>query len=268
MIEMRTRYERERGYSRLNATARVCQDVVLSKIAASSMSRNVTVKGGVLMCGLSGNSRRATRDIDLDFVCYSISDDSIRSFVRILSDVDDDVSLYTDGSIEELSQQDYRGKRVHLKVRDESASFSTKLDLGVHADLSVEQDERWFDVLQSDEGVCLLANSKEQMFSEKLKALLRHGVRSTRFRDLYDMYYIGHRGDLDRKRLIGYIEAHIIGNPDMWDDDMAGVIARAERTLSNRQFLDRMESSHRDWLGKSVEEVASWLLRFLGTLRE
>ena len=31
--EMRARYEREEGYSRLNATARVCQDVILSKLA-------------------------------------------------------------------------------------------------------------------------------------------------------------------------------------------------------------------------------------------
>lgn len=35
--EMRARYEREEGYSRLNATARVCQDVILSKLAASSI---------------------------------------------------------------------------------------------------------------------------------------------------------------------------------------------------------------------------------------
>lgn len=62
--EMRVRYEREEGYSRLNATARVCQDVILSKLAISSMRDRVTVKGGVLMCALSGRSRRATQDID------------------------------------------------------------------------------------------------------------------------------------------------------------------------------------------------------------
>lgn len=33
--EMRALYERE-GYPRLNATARVCQDVILTKLAAST----------------------------------------------------------------------------------------------------------------------------------------------------------------------------------------------------------------------------------------
>lgn len=43
--EMRARYEREEGYSHLNATARVCQDVILSKLAVSSMHDRVTSKG-------------------------------------------------------------------------------------------------------------------------------------------------------------------------------------------------------------------------------
>lgn len=36
----------EEGYSASNATARVCQDVILSKLAASGMRDRVTVKGG------------------------------------------------------------------------------------------------------------------------------------------------------------------------------------------------------------------------------
>lgn len=38
------------------------------------------------------------------------------------------------------------------------------------------------------EGVCLLANSKEQVFAEKLKSLLRHGIRTapeTRFMERF-----------------------------------------------------------------------------------
>ena len=194
LSELRARYEREEGYSRLNATARVCQDVILAKLASSGMRDWVTVKGGVLMCALSGSSRRATQDIDLDFVRYPMTDASIRSFVSALSSLDDGVAVRIAGEIEELSQQDYKGRRVNLKISDGRSTFDTKLDLGVHASAVMEQDELWFDVAYRQEGVCLLANSKEQVFVEKLKSLLRHGIRSTRYRDLYDMYYIGHRG--------------------------------------------------------------------------
>ena len=265
--EMRARYEREEGYSRLNATARVCQDVILSKLAASSMRDRVTVKGGVLMCALSGSSRRATQDIDLDFVRYPMTDASIRSFVSALSNLGDGITVRIAGEIEELSQQDYKGRRVNLKISDGRSAFDTKLDLGVHASAAMEQDELWFDVAYRQESICLLANSKEQVFAEKLKSLLRHGIRSTRFCDLYDMYYIGHRKDLDRERLARYIDETIVEDQDMWDESIEGVVRRVERTLSNRQFLARMKSSHRDWIGRSTDEVTRWLPRFLGSLR-
>lgn len=127
--EMRARYEREEGYSCLNATARVCRDVILSKLAASGMRDRVTVKGGVLMCALSGSGRRATQDIDLDFVRYPMTDASIRSFVSALSNLGDGVTVRIAGEIEELSQQDYKGRRVNLKVSDGRSTFDTKLDL-------------------------------------------------------------------------------------------------------------------------------------------
>lgn len=265
LSEIRRHYISE-GYSELNASARTCQDVVLAKIAASPHKVNVTVKGGVLMCAISGSKRRATQDIDLDFVRYPISDEAIRSFIRTLSSVGDGIFMEIVGGIEELSQQYYKGKRVRIKVSDGSISLESKLDLGVNASLTMEQDECWFDIAQSDEGISLLGNSKEQIFVEKLISLLRHGIRSTRFRDLYDMYYIGHAASLDRPRLKRYIKSEIIDDPDMWDDSIEGIATRIGRTLSNRQFIARMKTSHRDWIGKSAEEVARWLPPFLRRL--
>lgn len=82
------------------------------------------------------------------------------------------------------------------------------------------------------------------------------------------MYYIGHRNDLDGKRLARYIGETIVNDPDMWDRSMEDIVARVERTLSNRQFLARMESSHRDWIGKSAKEVVRWLPGFLRSLHQ
>ena len=39
----------DEGYTELLAEARVCQDIVLKAISESSMNRNVTIKGGVVM---------------------------------------------------------------------------------------------------------------------------------------------------------------------------------------------------------------------------
>ena len=59
------------GFGDDNAEAKVCQDVVLKAIAESGMDHNITVKGGVVMRSITGNIRRATQDMDLDFIRYS-----------------------------------------------------------------------------------------------------------------------------------------------------------------------------------------------------
>ena len=74
-------------YSAANASSRACQDVLLSKIAKSQLSKNVTIKGGVIISHLSKDKRRATRDFDLDFIRYSLDDDSIRQFIDKLDSV-------------------------------------------------------------------------------------------------------------------------------------------------------------------------------------
>ena len=78
MIEV----EIENGYGDTNAQAKVCQDIILKAISSSSLSRNVTIKGSVVMRSKTGNIRRATQDLDMDFIRYSLADEAIDSFIR------------------------------------------------------------------------------------------------------------------------------------------------------------------------------------------
>ena len=97
------------GYDEANAEAKVCQDIVLMLISQTSLSRNITVKGGVVMRSISHDARRATQDIDLDFIRYPLQDEAIRAFIDKLNSVGV-VSIRMTGKIEELNQQDYHGK--------------------------------------------------------------------------------------------------------------------------------------------------------------
>ncbi|MDO5572475.1 MAG: hypothetical protein Q4G60_00680 [bacterium] len=109
------------GYSIQDARARVCQDIVLKAIATSNLSRNVTIKGGVVMRSKTCNVRRATQDIDIDFIRYSLSDQSIIRFIQII-DCLPDISIKCTGEIIELNQQDYHGKSVRVLIQDRDGS--------------------------------------------------------------------------------------------------------------------------------------------------
>ena len=200
------------GYSQVNAEAKVCQDIVLKAISESSLSRNVTIKGGVVMRSITGDSRRATQDMDLDFIRYSLSDDSIQAFIQKLNCLDG-ITIQIDGPITELSQQEYHGKRVMVTIKDDTEhSFTSKIDLGVHKQVQIEQDEYCFDVCLDDVGASLLINSKEQIFTEKLRSLLRFGPLSTRYKDVFDLCYLS---DLvDRERLMACMNTYF---PRSWN---------------------------------------------------
>ena len=65
---------KKQGYGDADAQAKLGQDIILKAISEGGMARNATIKGGVVMRSISGDSRRATQDLDLDFIRYSISD--------------------------------------------------------------------------------------------------------------------------------------------------------------------------------------------------
>ena len=212
------------GYMDENAEAKVCQDVVLKALSESSLSRNATIKGGVVMRSISHDVRRATLDMDIDFIRYSLSDESIRLFIQKL-DCLEDIHIRQTGVITELKQQDYHGKRVFVEITDNTGdSIESKIDLGVHKNLSIEQEEYCFDIACFDEGANLLINSKEQMFTEKLRSLLKFGPNSTRFKDIFDMCYLSDL--LERDKLMTCLDTFIFSDPGMRENSMQDVCRR------------------------------------------
>lgn len=66
------------GYELDDAISKVAQDIILLKISKSKFKNHITIKGGVVMHSISNSIRRATRDLDLDFIKYSLEDNSIK----------------------------------------------------------------------------------------------------------------------------------------------------------------------------------------------
>lgn len=257
---------RDAGYSERNADARVCQDVVLKAIERSNLGRNVTIKGGVVMRSITGNVRRATEDLDLDFIRYSLEDDSIRYFISKLNCLDGIKIEIKDNKIEQLSQQEYSGKRVYVVIKDNDGnSIESKIDLGVHTNMKIEQDAYCFDVCMDDEGVSLLINSCEQIFAEKLRTLLRFGPLSTRYKDIFDLCYL--KDHVNMSKLVECIKVYIINEPTMRETDMKSVQKRVSITFSNRQFRKNVENSgDRNWLQIDVGIAFGMILEFLETV--
>lgn len=265
--EMRQNYINE-GYDFLDASAKVCQDILLAKISKSALNRNITIKGGVVMHNISKDSRRATRDLDLDFIKYSLDDKSIKNFIEKLNYPQTDISINIIGKIEALSHQDYNGKRVYIEVKDKKHNkIETKLDIGVHKNFDIEQDEYCFDLNNINESVTLLINSKEQIFTEKLKSLLKFGFVSTRYKDIFDFYYLINNESLSKDKLLKCFDTFIFSDETMKENNLEDIFNRLKRILHNKNYLRNLNTAKNNWLELPIEEVIKSVLDYFETLQ-
>lgn len=258
---------RKEGYRGAYAEAKVVQDIVLKAIEMSSLGQNVTVKGGIVMRSITGDKRRATRDMDFDFIRYSLDEDSICHFIDRLNSIDG-IRIAKDGEIEELSQDEYDGKRVHILLEDDYGhTLKGKIDLGVHSNLDIKQEEYCFDILFSEDGASLLMNSKEQVFTEKLRSFLKFGSFSTRYKDIFDMYYLSTSG-LDIPNLSKCLDYYIFSDDKMRERNLSDIIKRVEHTFENPGYMKRLQESERaDWLEAGTEKATVALVAFLSSLK-
>ncbi len=255
------------GYDYTYASSKVCQDIILFKISNSSFKNHITIKGGVVMHFISKDIRRATRDIDLDFIKYSLDDDSIKNFIDKLNGASDNIEIKINGPIKKLHHQDYDGKRVNIKLADSfGTSINTKLDIGVHKQFDIEQDEYSFSLDIFNQNTNLLINSKEQILTEKLKSLLKLGFRSTRYKDLFDFYYLINIAGIDKSKLKRCLEILIFNDPNMKENNISDIISRLNQILSSKRYLITLNNPKVNWLNIPIQEVINNVLQYFNNL--
>lgn len=258
----------ENGYEEIDAIAKVCQDIILIKISKSGFKEHITIKGGVVMHNISKDKRRATRDMDMDFIKYSLDDNSIREFIDKLNKVNDGINIDIIGNITKLHHQDYNGKRVNIKLSDEfNNKIDSKLDIGVHKKFDVDQDDYCFDLSVINQNISLLINSKEQIFVEKLKSLLKFGVRSTRYKDIFDFYYLINYEKLDTKKLLKYIDILIFKDYLIEEKTVDDIINRIALVLSNRRYSNMLSLADNNWLEIPTDKVIESVLNYFESLK-
>lgn len=259
----------DEGYELNDARSKVAQDVVLTKICKSNFKNHITVKGGVVMHSISNSIRRATRDLDLDFIKYSLEDDSICEFIKKLNSVNDNINIQIVGNITELSHQDYNGKRVNIKLIDEfNYTIDAKLDIGVHKLFELEQDDYYFNLDALGEGISLLINSPEQIFTEKLKSLLKLGFRSTRYKDLFDFYYLIDNNKLDENKLLKTFKIIIFDDETMKEETIGNIISRLESIFNSKIYRSNLSNPKVNWLDISIDDAITKVLDYIYELEK
>ena len=88
---------------------------------------------------------------------------------------------------------------------------------------------------------------------------------STRYKDIFDLCYLADHVEKDRlERCLG---TYIFKDPGMRENNMKAVLARVNRTFSDRLYRQQIErSSRHNWLGIKVTDAFAKIIAFLEAL--
>lgn len=152
-------------------------------------------------------------------------------------------------------------RRVYVKIEDEHGfKIQSKIDLGVHNRLGIEQEVYCFDIAYDNEGASLLINSNEQMFAEKLRSLLRFGPLSTRVKDVFDLYYL--KDYVDMEKLQAALDEYIFRDEKMREKQGSDIVKRLTRTFKDKEYVSYLEKSDKRWIDEEISGVLNGLLEF------
>lgn len=209
------------GYSDELASSKVSQDLILTAIANSKYNQNITIKGGVVMHNLSNDKRRATRD--LDFIKYSLDDKSIKNFINELNKSINYINFEIIDEIVPLHHQDYKGKRVFLKIKDNYKNeIGTKLDIGVHKLFQLEQEQYMF-----------------------------------------DFYYLIDNELLNKEKLEKCFKILIYDDKSINVNNVKDLISQFEKITSSRLYKINLNNPKYNWLDKNIDDVIDKIKDYL-----
>lgn len=90
-------------------------------------------------------------------------------------------------------------------------------------------------------------HSKEQLFAEKLRALVKFGTFSGRVKDIFDLCYLSDY--VDKERLMKCLKTYILDDKEMFENNIEDVRRRIKKIFTDRDFSKAVENSGKDnWL--------------------
>ena len=112
-----------------------------------------------------------------------------------------------------------------------------------------------------DDNISFLVNPKEQIFVEKLIPLLKFGPLSTRYRDIFDIYWLITEGNLDKKLISDYMKI-LIFDAEIEINNKEDISNIIYLVLSDNMFIQNL-SNNNNWTGQSITNILETIKKYI-----
>ena len=102
---------------------------------------------------------------------------------------------------------------------------------------------------------------------EKIKSLLKFGIATTRYKDIFDIYYLMNIDSFDKARFLRYLDKMIFSDSLIEENNIYDVINSLEFILSNDKFKSMINMVNNTWLLISIDDVIGYILKLLKSFK-
>lgn len=102
------------------------------------------------------------------------------------------------------------------------------------------------------------------MFTEKLRSLLKFGIFSTRYKDIFDMYYYGKV--VEKENMLICLKSYIFEDPEMRENNIEDIIARVKKVFSSNDYRRKVDKSDKRWLDEDIDTIFAGIISCLKEL--
>lgn len=165
----------------------------LERISVSDYKNNFILKGGMLVAAMVGLDTRSTMDLDATIKSYPLSEESIRTIMLKICDINlDDDTVFRLIGIEPIRKDDeYGGFRVGIEAVYDTILTPLSVDISTGDVITPKEILYLFKTIFDDrKKIELWAYNVETVLAEKMETILRRGVFNTRPRDFYDIFIV------------------------------------------------------------------------------
>ena len=164
---------------------------LLYRLSISSYSKRFILKGASLFLVWRGQNFRVTRDVDL--LCFGTQDlDHMEVLFREVCGLEcpEDGILFSPETVKVSTirdDQEYPGLRITLNGSLHGARIPVQVDVGFGDVVTPSPEPIRFPTLLEGPAPEMLVYPRHTMVAEKLEALVRLGIASSRMKDIYDL---------------------------------------------------------------------------------
>lgn len=182
----------------------------LYRLSQSAYVDRFILKGALMLRVWGSPKFRPTMDIDLLGRTSNEEADVVAQIRDILAvDVETDGLVFDSDSIrvERITEDaDYNGIRIRFQGGLSTARITLQIDIGFGDVVYPEPEEANLPTMLDFSAPRLLCYSRESAISEKLEAMVKHGMLNSRMKDFYDIWLLSRQFDFDGATLAKAIQ--------------------------------------------------------------